>query len=297
MTNIKTPKSRGEIFYNASLSRYNTWNVGGNAECIFHPADLDDLSDFLAGLAQDIPVTWLGLGSNVLIRDGGIDGVTIVTQSGLKEIEFNDDSVVAQAGVACAKLARASVSKGFSGIEFLAGIPGTVGGALAMNAGAFGGQTWDNIDYVNCINRMGEIYARDVSEYEFGYRFVEQFNGEWFVGAKFKLTTASEEANIISIKDLLAQRSASQPIGKKNCGSVFKNPKGGYAAQLIEQNGLKGFSIGGASVSDKHANFILNEDNASADDIEQLISYVKKIVKQKSQVELIPEVKILGKPA
>lgn len=295
MTKINTPKTRGNLLFDTSLARYNTWGVGGNAECLFHPADIEDLKYFLANTDNSMPITWLGLGSNVLIRDGGIEGAVIITQSGLKDIRFTDNSVYAQAGTACAKLARVSVSKGFQGIEFLAGIPGTVGGALAMNAGAFGSETWEHVKSVDSINREGEIISRDASEFEYGYRYVKNFEDEWFVGAEFKLNSNSNNTNIVSIKDLLAQRSASQPIGKKNCGSVFKNPEQGFAAKLIEQCGLKGFSIGGACVSEKHANFILNEENASARDIEQLIMHVQKIVYQQCHVELVPEVRILGK--
>ena len=295
MTNLKTLSTRGELLFDASLSRYNTWGVGGCAECIFHPADLQDLSDFLIQIDQSVPITWLGLGSNVLIRDGGIDGVVIVTQSGLKEIQFGDAMVYAQAGTACAKLARASVTHGYQGIEFLAGIPGTVGGALAMNAGAFGGQTWEHVKRVDVINKCGQIMSRDVGEFEYGYRYVKSFTNEWFVGAEFNLQAASNDENIISIKDLLAQRAASQPIGKKNCGSVFKNPENNHAAKLIEQCDLKGYAIGGACVSQKHANFILNEKNATANDIEQLIVHVQKTVQQQCQIKLVPEVRFLGK--
>lgn len=294
MTNFKIPNTRGEIFLDVALTRYNTWGVGGNAECVFHPADVEDLSHFLANIENHIAITWLGLGSNVLIRDGGIEGVVIITQSSLKQISFAETCVYAQAGTACAKLARQSVTQGFTGIEFLAGIPGTVGGALAMNAGAFGGQTWEHVAQVDSINRKGEVITRDVSEFEYGYRYVNNFVDEWFVGANFKLSSTSEISNVVSIKDLLAQRAASQPIGKKNCGSVFKNPNNNYAAKLIEQCGLKGYTVGGACVSQKHANFILNEQHATASDIENLITHVQKTVLAKCNVELIPEVRFLG---
>ena len=294
MTMIETPQARGKLLFDASMKKYNTWGVGGNAQCIFMPKDIEDLSRFLANLEDEIPVTWLGLGSNVLIRDGGIDGVVIVTQTGLKDIQFYDNVVHAQAGVACAKLARSSVSKGLSGIEFMAGIPGTVGGALAMNAGAFGGQTWPRVLSVEVINRRGDIKKRSAHEYEYGYRKVKVFNGEWFVGAKFTLDTDLDRNNVISIKELLAQRSATQPIGKKNCGSVFMNPENEHAARLIERCGLKGFSIGGACVSEKHANFILNENDATADDIEKLINYVRDTVSEKCNIELHTEVRFLG---
>lgn len=297
MTMFKTPDTRGKLLFNVPMTKYNTWGVGGNAQCVYLPADLDDLSTFLSGLEAGIPVTWLGLGSNVLIRDGGIDGVVIVTQSGLKQIQFEGKKVHAQAGVACAKLARSCVSKGLSGIEFMAGIPGTVGGALAMNAGAFGGQTWPKVEFVNVINRQGKIRTRAAKEYEYGYRNVKLFSDEWFVEACFALETEIDSENVISIKELLAQRSATQPIGKKNCGSVFMNPENEYAANLIEKCGLKGFSIGGACVSEKHANFILNENEASAHDIEELIKHVQATVNEKFNIELHTEVRFIGSKA
>ncbi len=295
MTMLNPPKTRGKLLFDVSLSRYNTWGVGGNAQCVFHPADTEDLSHFLANTDKDVALTWLGLGSNVLIRDGGVEGVVIVTQSGLKKIRFDGEhSVYAQAGVACAKLARATVNKSLVGIEFMAGIPGTVGGALAMNAGAFSGQTWESVTYVDVINRYGEITTREVDEYEYGYRYVKNFEGEWFVGASFELGLDEHGTKVVSIKKLLAQRAESQPIGKKNCGSVFKNPKQGYAASLIEQCGLKGFSIGGACVSSKHANFIINENQATAENIEVLMKHVQDTVKQQCNIDLVPEVKFLG---
>ena len=294
MTMFDTPNTRGKLLFDVPMTKYNTWGVGGNAQCVFSPVDIDDLVKFLAELNSDIPITWLGLGSNVLIRDGGIQGVVIVTQSGLKEITFANDGVHAQAGVACAKLARTCVSKGMSGIEFMAGIPGTIGGALAMNAGAFGGQTWPRVSSVEVINRQGIISTRAAKEYEYGYRYVKSIDGEWFIGASFKLDEASDSHNVISIKKLLEQRAATQPIGKKNCGSVFMNPKNEFAANLIENCGLKGFCIGGACVSTKHANFIINENKASAADIEALIQHVQSTVNEKFQIELNTEVRFLG---
>ncbi len=295
MTMFDAPKTRGKLLFDVPMTKYNTWGVGGNAQCVFSPLDLDDLSVFLKGLDSGVSVTWLGLGSNVLIRDGGIEGVVIVTQGGLNHIQFLNDGVQAQAGVTCAKLARATVSKGFSGIEFMAGIPGTVGGALAMNAGAFGGQTWPRVSTVEVINRQGEFKTRTADEYEYGYRYVNGFEDEWFVGAYFLLDTEVDHENVISIKELLAQRAATQPIGKKNCGSVFMNPQNEFAANLIEKCGLKGMNIGGACISTKHANFIINENNASANDIEKLIKHVQSIVSEKCNIELKTEVRFLGK--
>lgn len=295
MTKFETSKVRGKVLLDTSLSNFNTWGVGGNAECLFVPADLKDLAVFLAETDKQVPVTWLGLGSNVLVRDAGISGVVIITQSGLRELEFQDGGIVyAQAGLACAKLARNAISRGYTGIEFMAGIPGTVGGALAMNAGAFGGQTWEKVISVDVINRDGEIRTRNAGEYEVDYRSVKQRKDEWFVGARFLLSKKSDQEKIISIKELLDKRSATQPIGKKNCGSVFKNPQGTYAAKLIEQCGVKGYRIGGACVSEKHANFIINESNASAKDIEDLINHIQQTVHQKCGIQLETEVKFLG---
>ena len=293
MAKFHAPRTRGKLDFNVSLSRYNTWGVGGQAECVFRPADIEDLCEFLATIDNDIPVTWLGLGSNVLIRDGGISGIVIITQGCLNQIEYKAHGVVsAQAGVPCAKLARAIVSKQLTGIEFMAGIPGTVGGALAMNAGAFGGQTWDYVASVQVINRDGEIRTRLPNEYEIAYRSVVAPELEWFVSAQFNLQERS--GKVVSIKELLQQRADTQPIGKKNCGSVFKNPPGKHAAKLIEQCDLKGYVIGGASISQKHANFIINDADASAADIEKLILHAKNTVLERCGIELIPEVKILG---
>lgn len=295
MTIFETSNVRGKVLLNTSLAKYNTWGVGGNAECVFTPADLKDLAVFLAGTDKQVPVTWLGLGSNVLVRDKGIAGVVIITQNGLRDLEYKDNGIVyAQAGLACAKLARNAISKGFTGVEFMAGIPGTVGGALAMNAGAFGGQTWEKVVSVDVINRDGEIKTRQAEEFDVEYRSVKQRKDEWFVGARFLLSKKSAQDKVISIKDLLEKRSATQPIGKKNCGSVFKNPQNTYAARLIEQSGLKGYTIGGACVSEKHANFIINEDDASAKDIEDLITYIQKTVQEKHGIGLETEVIFLG---
>ncbi len=293
MANFQPPNTRGKLEFNVSLARYNTWGVGGEAECVFRPIDIEDLSQFLATIDSQVPVTWLGLGSNVLIRDGGISGVVIITQGCLNQFEFKEHGVVsAQAGVPCAKLARATAGKQLTGIEFMAGIPGTVGGALAMNAGAFGGQTWDYVTSVQAINRAGEIRTRLPSEYQIAYRTVTSPEPEWFVSAQFKLQERT--GKIVSIKELLQQRADTQPIGKKNCGSVFKNPPGHHAAKLIEQCHLKGHAIGGARISSKHANFIINDADASAADIEKLISYTKNTVLERCGIELMPEVKILG---
>ena len=294
MTRLEMPNVRGRLLFDEPLSRYNTWGVGGNAQCLFQPADLDDLRHFFANSDPALAATWLGLGSNVLVRDAGIKGVVIITQGGLDKVQFINQQIYAQAGVACAKLARAAVRKNLTGIEFMAGIPGTVGGALVMNAGAFGSQTWDQVDSVEVINRQGKIFQRNASDFTYGYRQVQTHQNEWFVSACLRLKKPEQTDNVVSIKALLAKRAATQPVGKKNCGCVFKNPANAYAASLIENCGLKGFSIGGACVSTKHANFILNQQQATAADIEALIEHIQASVREKYNLELIPEVRFLG---
>ena len=206
----------------------------------------------------------------------------------------NKNCVYVGAGVAGAKLARFCAKNNLSGAEFFAGIPGLIGGALAMNAGAFGSETWPLIVEVETINRKGEIQKRLASEFEFSYRHVSRFDDEWFVSATLKLDKKLQKNNTVDIKKLLAKRAATQPTGVASCGSVFRNPEGYYAAELIEACELKGKRIGGAVISEKHANFIINDNNASAADIESLIQLIQEKVKQVHGVVLQPEAEIVG---
>ncbi|MGA2655797.1 MAG: UDP-N-acetylmuramate dehydrogenase, partial [Gammaproteobacteria bacterium] len=238
---------------------------------------------------------WLGLGSNVLIRDAGINGTVILTQDGLNELTCEDNIVRAQAGVTCAKLAKFCAKHGLAEGSFFAGIPGTVGGALAMNAGAFGGETWTHVKAVEMINRQGEIKLRPREEFTVGYRHVSLPKDEWFVAAHFVFPkTNDSETEQEKIRLLLRERREKQPIGVLSCGSVFRNPPGNFAAKLIEQCGLKGLKMGDAMVSEKHANFIINIKNARAADIEALILHVQQVVHEQTGIELIPEVRTYG---
>ncbi len=299
------PELRGE------MARYTSWRVGGLAKSIYRPADLEDLSVFLGGLPNDEPLFWLGLGSNLLVRDGGIPGTVIATQGmldGLSVIspeaggdtsgnEGNKDKKVVirvEAGVSCAKVARFASRLSLTGVEFLAGIPGTMGGALAMNAGAFGGETWDYVTAVETIDRMGEVRTRGSKEFEIGYRSVRGADNEWFVAAHLQLIKGEAAQALNRIKELLDERGNKQPIGLPSCGSVFRNPDNDHAARLIEAVGMKGECIGGACISDKHANFIINTGDATANDIESLISKIMDTVEQKKGVRLVPEVRIVG---
>lgn len=285
----------GELKHNEPMSKHTTWRAGGVAEHYYTPVDIQDLSRYLQTLKEEDSVFWLGLGSNLLVRDGGIQGSVIATANALSGIECLDDNVVeVGAGVPCAILARFCARNNLVNGEFFAGIPGVVGGALRMNAGAFGGETWPLVVEVETINKAGVTKWRSKGEYTTAYRTVNGPENEWFTKARFKFESGDGENAAQEIKKLLAKRAATQPTGTANCGSVFRNPESGYAAQLIEQCGLKNYRIGGAFVSDKHANFIINDGTASAADIESLIAYVKELVFKETGTELIPEVHIVG---
>jgi UDP-N-acetylmuramate dehydrogenase len=289
---------RGQLRVNESMSKHTSWRLGGNADLFYIPADLPDLQDYLTSLDSSIPINWVGLGSNMLVRDGGIRGVVIAPLNALKGLDLSDDGCIyAEVGVTCAKLTKFCSKNGLVGAEFLAGIPGTIGGALAMNAGAFGSETWPFVERVVMINRQGLTFNRNAAEFDIGYRRVSQFADEWFAAAYFRFGCAGEakatEQNS-NIRQLLQKRNASQPIGLPSCGSVFKNPPGHHAAKLIEGAGLKGYSLGQASVSNKHANFIISNQATRAADIEALIGYIQKQVRRTFEVDLETEVRIVG---
>ena len=289
------PPLRGEMRYDEPMSRHLSWRAGGNAKCYYLPADIEDLSMLLASLPVEEDILWLGLGSNTLVRDAGFDGTVIALQGVMNELErLDDDCVYAGAGVTASKLARYCAKQNLVGAGFFAGIPGLVGGALAMNAGAFGGETWCHVVSVETIDRKGNRHKRNADEYQVGYRSVKGPADEWFTAVTFQFEQGDGNAAGTSIKQLLARRAETQPMGAASCGSVFTNPENDYAARLIEACGLKGYRIGGAVVSEKHANFIINDNNASADDIESLIKYVQKAVLEQTGVELHTEVRIVG---
>jgi UDP-N-acetylmuramate dehydrogenase len=277
------------------MARHTSWRVGGPAERFYIPADLDDLTAFMKSLAPQELLTWVGLGSNLLVRDGGVRGTVIMTSGALNGLEPIGDGIVrAEAGVACAKVARFSVAHGYVGAEFLAGIPGTVGGALAMNAGAFGGETWNLVHAIETLDRAGRRRTRAPADYRVSYRHVDGPKDEWFVAAHFRLAKGEAAKAKTLIKSLLSKRGATQPTQLPNAGSVFKNPPNDFAARLIEASGLKGAREGCACVSDLHANFIVNSGGASAAEIERLILRVQAEVEKKHGVRLEPEVRVIG---
>ena len=291
---IKLPAVAGELRRDEPMSKHTSWRVGGPAEYFFRPASLDGLASFLRELGDDVPVFWFGLGSNLLVRDAGLHGAVISTTGFLRDLERVDTHTVrVEAGVPCTMLARQCVRWGIGPAEFFSGIPGTVGGALAMNAGAHGNETWERVVAVRTIDRHGEFHERTPEDYKVGYRSVKGPAGEWFVEATLKFDP-NVVASAAAMKAMMERRKATQPLGLPSCGSVFRNPPGDFAARLIEAAGLKGYRIGGAEVSPKHANFIINTGDASAADIEALINHVQATVANVHGVSLQHEVRIVG---
>lgn len=305
---------RGELRHDEPMARHVSWRAGGRARCSYAPADLADLAAFLRALPGSEPVCMVGLGSNLLVRDGGFDGTVIFTHWALRDLGVTvapegGGEIRAGAGVANPKVARVAALNNFGGAEFLAGIPGTVGGALAMNAGCYGGETWNIVAGVETIDRTGILRRRTPAHYNIGYRSVGRRcrqmsplpgapqTEEWFVAATFRLSGGDGHQSRERIKALLSRRIASQPLGEPNAGSVFRNPPGDHAARLIEACGLKGKTVGGAAISAKHANFIVNTGNASAADIEALVALAQQAVAQRFGIRLEPEVRVIGDPA
>ena len=295
MTAKQTNELRGSLRQQESMARHTSWRAGGAARVFYQPADIDDLVTFLRSLPAEESLYWIGLGSNLLIRDGGLNGTVIATSGGLNRLVFlDDDQVWVEAGVASPKLARETAKRGLTGLEFLCGIPGTVGGALALNAGALGSETWQRVVSVQTIDRQGRLQQRTPADYEISYRHVDGPAEEWFVAATLQLEAGDSAASLELIKGYLARRSATQPTQLPNAGSVFRNPPEDYAARLIEACGLKNTCVGGACVSEKHANFIINTGTATAGDIEALIERVEETVRREHGIELMREVHIVG---
>ncbi len=297
---------RGQLLMDEPMSRHTSWRVGGTADYFYTPADKADLVKLLAQLPASMPLCWVGLGSNLLVRDGGVSGMVLRTAKGLSALTFSPPHrIYAEAGVTCAKVARVSVQQGLVGAEFLAGVPGSFGGALAMNAGAFGGETWDWVECIECVDRAGQCKTFRASEIATSYRQVDLPAGYWLLSGQLLLERTNDDAESGNpdkqhgtqrIRSLLERRDATQPVQSANAGSVFRNPPGQHAARLLESAGLKGAQVGDAVVSETHANFIINRGNASADDIERLIEKARNTVKQQTGIELMPEVRIIGKP-
>ena len=294
---------RGRLLHCEPMRKHVSWRTGGAADQAYVPADLDDAAQFLRGLPPEEPVHFIGLGSNLLVRDGGIRGTVLLMHTSHALISMDGAFIYAEARAASPKLARYAANQGYAGAEFLAGIPGTVGGALAMNAGCYGSETWDAVERVLMLKRSGELCARGTADFDIAYRHValrgaELGVDEWFAAAWFGFKRGDPAVARRRIRELLQQRIEAQPLALPNAGSVFRNPPGDHAARLIEACGLKGYAIGGARVSEKHANFIVNaHGRGSAADIERLIEHVRATVFAKQGVDLLPEVRMIGEAA
>ena len=300
---------RGRLRLDEPLARYTSWRVGGPADRLFEPADREDLIAFVQQLPADEPLLWIGLGSNLLVRDGGFRGTAIRLHGALdalRRVPVEQDSgaplhggdaaeVQAEAGVHCARLAKFVEREQLAGLGFMAGIPGTVGGALAMNAGAWGGETWPVVVQAEVLWRDGRSEWLAPSAFTVAYRHVGTPPGfAGFLGARFRVTPDLGGQHAAQTRQSLAQRKATQPVGRPSAGSTFRNPPGDHAARLIETCGLKGYTIGGAQVSTLHANFILTTDGARAADVEALIAHIQATVRARTGIELIPEIKAVG---
>ncbi len=290
-----THQLSGRLLLNEPMSRHTSWRVGGLADQLYIPVDLADLQAFLQQVGDKQPIHFVGLGSNLLVRDGGVRATVVSMHNVLTGMHMEGDLVYAEAGVTCGKLAKFCAKQSRQGAEFFAGIPGTLGGALAMNAGCYGRETWDAVDRVITINRHGELNSRSASAFVASYRHIAMpVQGEWFVAAWLKFEAGDAELATQKIKELLASRLATQPLNLPSAGSTFRNPAGDYAARLIEACGLKGYLIGGAQVSEKHANFIVNIGGATALDIELLIKHMHDTVLEQFGIALQQEVKVIG---
>jgi len=293
---------RGKLLENEPMARHVTWRAGGCADRAYVPADVEDLAVFLRGLPAGERICFVGLGSNLLVRDGGFRGTVVLMHSPHAGMRLEGETVVAAAGAASPKVARFAGTHGFEGAEFLAGIPGSIGGALAMNAGCYGSQTWEFVRGVRTIDRQGLVRERACEQFEIGYRHValpgaRLGEDEWFIEGLFRFRLGDGAKARARMRELLARRAASQPIGLPNAGSVFRNPSGDHAARLIEASGLKGYCIGGARISEQHANFIVNPGaRGCAADIEALILHARQTVHRKFGIDLVPEVRIVGEP-
>jgi UDP-N-acetylmuramate dehydrogenase len=291
------PEFVTRVLRDVPMAKHTSWHVGGPADLFFTPRDVMDLASFLRQLPHEVPLLWIGLGSNLLVRDGGIRGAVVSTHGSLGALaRLNATRIQVEAGVPCARIARQCVNWGMGPAEFFAGIPGTLGGALAMNAGAWGSETWRHVVQVDVLDRRGARHTRPPTDYDIGYRRVKGPDDEWFIGAQLEFERAPS-ANSDAIRELLDKRRETQPIGEWSCGSVFTNPPGDHAARLIESAGLKGYRIGAASVSEKHANFIINHGDARAADVEALIVHVQRTVAKVHGTLLHTEVRIVGVPA
>lgn len=290
----RLPPVRGRLTENATIARFTWFRVGGPAEVLFEPADRDDLATFLAAKPTDIGVTVIGVGSNLLVRDGGIAGVTIKLGRAFAQIEISGENLVAGAGAVDVTLARIARDAGLGGLEFLSGIPGTIGGAVRMNAGAYGRELCDVLVSVDAVSADGRIHHVPVETLSFGYRRCDAPDDWIITGAVLKGIPEPSGTIADRMAEISSAREETQPIRTRTGGSTFKNPPDAKAWQLIEAAGCRGLRRGGAQVSDVHCNFLVNTGDATAADLEGLGEDVRRRVFDKSGITLDWEIRIVG---
>ncbi len=290
---IESLKSLGRFSEQEPMARHTTLGTGGPARWFFRPSGRQELAQALAQIPEDVRILPLGRGSNMLIADSGFDGL-IIDLSELNGLEIDGCRVHAEAGVRMSAIARACAEHGLSGLEFMATVPGDLGGGVAMNAGAFSQQVSDCITHVELIDRQGKIHELEAASLNMRYRHTELPAGHLIVAARFALLPEAPDVIRERMRSMRSRRSSTQPLGQPNCGSVFKNPEGDHAARLIEAAGLKGTRIGGARISERHANFIVNEGDATSADVLALIERARLVVKRKFDITLEPEVRIIA---
>ena len=290
----RLPKVRGRLTENAPLSGVTWFRVGGPAEIMFRPADREDLAHFIAGLPGGVPITVIGVGSNLLVRDGGVPGVVIRLGKGFAEIEARDGYLHAGAAALDVNVARMAAEAGLAGLEFLSGIHGTMGGALRMNAGAYGRELVDVVIAAEALDAKGRLHRLDKQALCLSYRHSSVPEDWIFLGADLKTQAGDPAAIRARLAEIQSAREASQPIRSRTGGSTFANPPGGKAWELIDRAGCRGLRLGGAMVSEKHTNFLINTGNATAADIESLGETVRRRVRQTSGIDLSWEIRRIG---
>ncbi|MEY8442473.1 UDP-N-acetylmuramate dehydrogenase [Lactobacillaceae bacterium 24-114] len=296
VVNLITEFPNVDIKKQEPLSKYTFTHTGGDADWLAFPTSIDEVKGLVRFAKQnDLPLTVLGNASNLIVRDGGIEGLTLILTK-MDKIKVVDNKVIAQSGAAYIETTKVARDNSLTGMEFAAGIPGSIGGAVFMNAGAYGGETKGVVTSATVMTRDGEIKVLDHDELDFGYRHSSvQDNNQIVLDATFTLTPGNKEEITAQMDDLNAKRAAKQPLDLPSCGSVFKRPEGYFAGKLIHDAGLQGYTVGGAQVSKKHAGFIVNIDKGTATDYINVIHHVQEVVKDKFGVSLETEVKIIGR--
>jgi UDP-N-acetylmuramate dehydrogenase len=294
---LELPPLRGRLSFGASLAGITWFGVGGPAEVMFRPVDEDDLACCLAALPDDVPVTVIGVGSNLLVRDGGVPGVVIRLGRGFADLEIEEAKLTVGAGALDLNVAMLAAANGISGLEFLSGVPGTIGGALIMNAGAYGGEMSQIVTGATAYGPDGQRHDLSHADFGFSYRHTDVPTDWIFTRAFLQGSTDDGDAVRRRLTDIREARETAQPIRAKTGGSTFKNPPGHKAWELIDKAGCRGLRNGGAEVSEKHCNFLINRSGASAAEIEELGEEVRRRVFETSGVMLEWEIRRIGEPA